>query len=136
MRPAFHFLACAYCEISQRRLPGFDAHVIRLYARGMSVREIRGPGLKLDGWEGWPDLISTITDEVLAEVEQWQTRPLEAMYPIGDFVALQLQIRDEGGVKNKAVYSCVVDSSRWMQGSVGALDRANSRGQILAESLQ
>src|SRR5260363_42954 len=122
MRPAFHFWACAYCEISQRRLPGFDAHVIRLYARGMSVREIRGHGLKLYGWEGWHDLISTITDEVLAEVEQWQTRPLEAMYAIVVFDALRLQIRDEGRVKNKAVYSCVVDSSRWMQGSVGALD--------------
>src|SRR5260364_350037 len=59
----------------------------RFHAPGfplLSVREIRGHGLKLYGWEGWPDLISTITDEVLAEVEQWQTRPLEAMYPIVD----------------------------------------------------
>src|SRR5260363_288314 len=104
MRPACYFWACSYCEISQRRLPGFDAHVIRLYARGMSVREIRGQGLKLYGGEGWPDLISTITDEVLAEVEQWQTRPLDRMYPIVDFDALRLQIRDEGRAKNKAVH--------------------------------
>src|SRR5260363_223952 len=82
MRPAFHFWACAYCEISQRRLPGFDAHVIRLYARGMSVREIRGHGLKLYGWEGWPDLISTITDEVLAEVEQCRRARLRRCIPL------------------------------------------------------
>jgi putative transposase len=88
----------------QRRLPGFDDHVISMYARGMSVREIRGHLLELYGLEVSPDLISTITDEVLAEVEQWQQRPLEAMYPIVYFDALRLKIRDEGVVRNKAVY--------------------------------
>jgi transposase-like protein len=88
----------------QRRLPGFDDHVISMYARGMSVREIQGHLLELYGLQVSPDLISTITDEVLAEVEQWQNRPLEAMYPIVYFDALRLKIRDEGTVKNKAVY--------------------------------
>ncbi len=88
----------------QRRLPGFDDHVISMYARGMSVREIRGHLLELYGLEVSPDLISTITDEVLSEVEQWQTRPLEALYPIVYLDALRLKIRDEGSVKNKAVY--------------------------------
>ena len=88
----------------QRRLPGFDDHVISMYARGMSVREIRGHLQELYGLEVSPDLISTITDEVLAEVEQWQQRPLEAMYPIVYLDALRLKIRDEGTVKNKAVY--------------------------------
>lgn len=88
----------------QRRLPGFDDHVISMYARGMSVREIQGHLLELYGLEVSPDLISTITDEVLAEVEQWQKRPLEAMYPIVYFDAMRLKIRDEGTVKNKAVY--------------------------------
>ncbi len=71
----------------QRRLPGFDDHMISMYARGMSVREIQGHyGLQVS-----PDLISTITDEVLTEVEQWQQRPLEAMYPIVYFDALRLR---------------------------------------------
>ncbi|MCV9986420.1 transposase, partial [Burkholderia pseudomallei] len=65
----------------QRRLPGFDDHVISMYARGMSVREIQGHLLELYGLQVSPDLISTVTDEVLADVEQWQQRPLEAMYP-------------------------------------------------------
>src|ERR1700754_3348236 len=86
----------------QRRLPGFDDHVISMYARGMSVRE--GHLLELYGLQVSPDLISTVTDEVLAEVEQWQQRPLEAMYPIVYFDALRLKIRDEGTVRNKAVY--------------------------------
>lgn len=88
----------------QRRMPGFDDHVIGMYARGMSVREIQGHLLELYGTDVSPDLISTITDEVLEEVAQWQQRPLEAMYPIVYFDALRLKIRDEGTVKNKAVY--------------------------------
>jgi len=70
----------------------------------MSVREIQGHLQQLYGLTISPDLISTITDEVLVEVEQWQQRPLEAMYPIVYFDALRLKIRDEGTVKNKAVY--------------------------------
>jgi transposase-like protein len=88
----------------QRRMPGFDDHVISMYARGMSVREIQDHLQQLYGLTVSPDLISTITDEVLAEVEQWQQRPLEPMYPIVYFDALRLKIRDEGTVKNKAVY--------------------------------
>lgn len=88
----------------QRRLPGFDDQVISMYARGMSVREIQGHLQQLYGLNVSPDLISTITDEVLSEVEQWQQRPLEPMYPIVYFDALRLKIRDEGTVKNKAVY--------------------------------
>ena len=88
----------------QRRMPGFDDHVISMYARGMSVREIQAHLLELYGTEVSPDLISTITDEVIEEVTLWQQRPLEAMYPIVYFDALRLKIRDEGTVKNKAVY--------------------------------
>jgi transposase-like protein len=85
-------------------MPGFDDHVISMYARGMSVREIQAHLLELYGTEVSPDLISTITDEVMDEVTQWQQRPLEPMYPIVYFDALRLKIRDEGTVKNKAVY--------------------------------
>lgn len=83
----------------QRRLPGYDDHVI-----GMTMREIRGHLLELYGLEVPPGLISTITDEVLTEVTEWQARPLDTMYPIVYFDALRLKIRGEGTVKNKAVY--------------------------------
>jgi putative transposase len=53
-----------------------------MHARGMSVREIQGRLLELYGLEVWPGLISPVTDEVLVGVEQWQQRPLEAVYPI------------------------------------------------------
>ena len=88
----------------QRRLPGFNDHVISMYGRGMTIREVQGHLAELYGLEVSPELISTITDEVMAEVTEWQTRPLEAMYPIVYFDALRLKIRDEGTDKNKAVY--------------------------------
>jgi putative transposase len=96
----------------QRRLPGFDDHVIGMYARGMTVREIQGHLLELYGHEVSAELISTITDEVMEEVLAWQGRPLETMYPIVYFDALRLKIRDEGVVRNKAVYLALgVDAS-------------------------
>ena len=58
----------------QRRLPGFDERVIGMYARGMTVREIQGHLLEIYGLEVSPQLISTVTDEVLAEVAQWQAQ--------------------------------------------------------------
>ena len=88
----------------QRRFPGFDEKIVSMYARGMTVREIQGHLLDLYGLEVSPDLVSTITDAVLETVAEWQNRPLEAMYPLIFFDALRVKIRDEGLVRNKAVY--------------------------------
>jgi putative transposase len=88
----------------QRRLPGFDDKVISLYARGMSTREIQGHLEEIYGAEVSPQLISTVTDGVVAEIAEWQNRPLEPMYPVVFFDALRVKVRDEGTVKNKAVY--------------------------------
>ena len=69
----------------------------------MTVREIQG--LLLDQYrvEVGHDFISTVTDAVLAEVVEWQNRPLERMYPIVFFDALRVKIRRDGTVKNQAV---------------------------------
>jgi putative transposase len=86
------------------RLEGFDDKVISLYARGLTVREIQGHLREIYGTEVSPDLISRVTDAVLEEVKEWQARPLDACYPIVFFDALRVKIRDEGLVRNKAVY--------------------------------
>ncbi len=88
----------------QRRFPDFDDKIISMYARGMSVREIRGHLEELYGLDVSPDLISAVTDAVLDEVAEWQSRPLDASYPLVFFDALRVKIRDEGFVRNKAVY--------------------------------
>jgi len=88
----------------QRRFDGFDDKIISMYARGMSVREIQSHLKELYGIQVSPDLISRVTDAVLEEIRQWQNRPLEPVYPLVIFDALRVKIRDEGVVKNKAVY--------------------------------
>ena len=86
-----------------RRLPRFDRNVISLYARGMSVREIREHLEDLYQVEVTPSLISAVTDEVMAEVTAWQQRPLEGCYAVVMFDCLRVKIRDEGVVRTKAV---------------------------------
>jgi len=88
----------------QRRFPDFDDKIISMYARGMSVREIRGHLEELYGIEASPDLISAVTDAVLEKVAEWQNRPLDACFPLVFFDAIRVKIRDEGFVRNKAVY--------------------------------
>mgnify|MGYP001366397032 CR=1 FL=1 len=87
-----------------QRLAGLNEKVITLYARGMSTRDIQGQIQDLYGVELSPSLISTITDGVLQEVKAWQQRPLEAVYPIVYLDALVVKVRDNGHVRNKAVY--------------------------------
>jgi putative transposase len=91
----------------QRRFPGFDDKIISMYARGMSVREIQGHLRDLYGIEASPQLISTVTDAVLEEVGRWQSRPLDPLYALVFFDALRVKMRDEGSVRNKAVYLAI-----------------------------
>jgi transposase-like protein len=86
------------------RIDGFDAKVIAMYSRGMSVRDIQAHLREIYGADVSPDLISRVTDAVLDEVKEWQSRPLEAVYPVVFFDALRVKIRDDGLVRNKAVY--------------------------------
>jgi len=90
----------------QTRIDGLDEKIIAMYARGMSVRDIRGHLEELYGLEVSPDLISRVTDAVLDEVKEWRSRALDAVYPVVIFDALRVKIRDKDSriVKNKAVY--------------------------------
>jgi putative transposase len=88
----------------ERRFTGFDDKIVAMYARGMTVREIQGFLAEQYGTEVSPEFISSVTDEVMTEVMAWQTRPLEPMYPVVFFDALRVKIRDEGVVRNKAIY--------------------------------
>jgi putative transposase len=88
----------------QRRLEGFDDKVLSLYARGMTTREIQGHLKDLYGTEVSPALISNVTDSVLKDVEAWQGRPLDSVYPIVYLDALHLKMRLDGLVQTRAVY--------------------------------
>jgi putative transposase len=91
----------------ERRFTGFDDKIVAMYARGMTVREIQGHLRELYAVDVSPQLISDVTDAVLSEVTEWQARPLERLYPVIFFDALRVKMRDEGVVRNKAVYLAI-----------------------------
>ena len=68
------------------------------------MREIQAFLGEMYGVDVSPDLISRVTDAVVAEVTGWQGRPLEPMYPVVFFDALRVKVRDEGVVRSKAIY--------------------------------
>jgi putative transposase len=88
----------------QRRFEGFDQAIISLYSRGMTTREIEGHLLEIYGVEVSPMLVSQVTEAVLADVQVWQNRPLEEVYPIVYFDALWGKVRENGQVVKLAVY--------------------------------
>lgn len=112
----------------QRRFPGFDEKIVSMYARGMTTREIQGHLRDLYGLEVSPDLVSAVTEAVLEEVTEWQNRPLEVLYPLIFFDAVRIKVRDEGTVRNKAVYVALgvrADGTKeilglWIEQSEGA----------------
>lgn len=75
-----------------------------MYARDMTAREIRVFLSEQYGTNDSPDFISSVTDEVMEEIGSWQQRPLKPMHPVIFFDALRGQIREEGLVRNKAIY--------------------------------
>lgn len=88
----------------QRRLAGLEQKIIALYARGSSTRDIQAQLQELYGVKISATLISQVTDVVIEEVRQWQSRPLEPVYPILWLDALVVKVRDHNRVCNKAVY--------------------------------
>src|SRR6266852_1958361 len=88
----------------QTRMVGFDDKILALYARGMTTRDIQAQLQELYGVEVSPTLISNVTEAVMDEVRQWQTRPLEPIYPIIYVDCLVVKVRENQRVLNKALY--------------------------------
>ena len=117
-----------------RRLPGFDDKVISMYARGMTTREIRAHIAELYGLTVSAELISKVTDAVLDEVAEWQSRPLEEVYAIVYFDAVRVKIpRRRPGTQQGGVLGDWRELCR-AQGGAGAVDRADRGGEVLALS--
>jgi putative transposase len=112
----------------ERHFDGFDKKILAMYARGMTVRDIRAHLQEIYGVEVSPELISRVTDEVVDELRTWQARPLEPVYLVVYLDAMVVKIRDKGMVRNKAVYTAVgltVDGKKevlglWVQNTEGA----------------
>jgi putative transposase len=89
-----------------RRVEGFDDAVISLYAKGLTTGEIQAHLADIYGAQVSRELISKITDKVVEELNSWQARPLDRVYPVVLIDAIQVKIRD-GAVANRPIYVAV-----------------------------
>jgi len=88
----------------QTRLTQFDDQILALYARGMSTRDIVATFKEMYDADVSAGLISKVTDAVLERVLEWQSRPLDNLYPIVYLDCIVLKIRQDKRVINKAIY--------------------------------
>ena len=86
----------------QTKFLGFDDKIISMYGRGMTIKEIQGHLMDMYDTEVSLDFISNVTDSVIEEVTSWQNRPLEKVYPIIYMDAIQIKVRENGQIINKA----------------------------------
>jgi transposase-like protein len=88
----------------EKRTPLFNDQIISMYSYGMSTRDIQRHLQQVYGVEVSPETISNITESVMADVREWQNRPLEKSYPILFLDALRVNSRQDGKNVNKALY--------------------------------
>ena len=88
----------------QTRFTSMDDKILSLYAKGMTTREIVATFKEMYGADVSPTLISKVTDAVIEQVIEWQSRPLDAVYPIVYLDCIVVKIRQDKQIINKAVY--------------------------------
>ena len=89
----------------QTSVGNFGEAVVSLYARGMTTREIEQHVKEIYGVEISPQFVSRVTEELQQQITEWQSRPLERVYPIVFVDGLRVAIRTEKGVLKKCVYT-------------------------------
>lgn len=112
----------------ERTLGPIENKIISMYAKGMTTRDIQSHIEEIYGLQVSPTLVSNITEKIVSIATEWQTRPLEAIYPIVFFDAIHYKVRDAGKVVSKAAYTCLgidVDGNKdllglWIGESEGA----------------
>ena len=88
----------------QTRFTSMDDKILSLYAKGMTTREIVATFKEMYGADVSPTLISKVTEAVIEKVDEWQSRPLDAVYPIVYLDCIVVKVRQDKRVINKAIY--------------------------------
>ena len=88
----------------QRDISGIEEKVISLYARGMSTRDIHDQLQDLYGIELSAEMVSKITDKILPEIKEWQSRPLNPIYPFVFMDCIHYKVREDGRILSRAAY--------------------------------
>ena len=96
-----------------------EAKIISMYAKGMTTSDIESYIEEIYGYQVSDSSITRITDKILPLVKEWQTRPLEAIYPIVFMDAIHYHVRSEGQIVKKAVYIAIGISSSGEKDVIG-----------------
>lgn len=88
----------------QKDISSIDDKIISMYAKGMSTRQISNTIEDIYGFEVSEGMVSDITDKLLPKIEEWQNRPLSAVYPIVFIDAVHFSVRDDGVIRKLAAY--------------------------------
>ena len=88
----------------QKDISGIEQKIISLYAKGMTTRQISETIEDIYGFEVSDGMVSDITDRLLPQIEEWQNRPLDEVYPILFIDAVHFSVRDNGQIKKLAAY--------------------------------
>ena len=91
-------------EKGSKDISNIEEKIIRMYARGISNREIYNKMQELYGVKISPDMVTAITDKIIPNIKEWQKRPLDDVYPVVFVDATYFYVRNEGVVGKKAVY--------------------------------
>lgn len=122
----------------EKTIGPIENKIISMYAKGMTTRDIQTHITELYGIDISPTLVSNITDKIVHLAEQWQSRPLERIYPIVFFDAIHYKVRDQSKkVVSKAAYTCLavdIEGHKDLLGLwIGEAEGANFWLNILTE---
>jgi putative transposase len=103
----------------KRDISEIEHKIIAMYARGMSTREINEQIQDIYGFEVSAEMVSKITDKILPEIEEWQRRPLDEVYPIAFIDAIHFSVKSDGVIVKKAVYIVLAVSTDGVKDVIG-----------------
>lgn len=102
-------------EKGSKDISNIEEKIIRMYARGISNREIYTQMQELYGVNVSPDMVTAITDKILPKIKEWQSRPLDEVYPVVFVDATYFYVKDEGSVGKKSCICNIRNKFRRLQ---------------------
>ena len=116
----------------QKDISGIDQKIISMYAKGMTTRQIFDTLMDIYGFEASEGFISDVTDKLMPQIEEWQNRPLDEIYPVLYIDAIHYSVRDNGVIHKLAAYVIMGISLEGKKGSPDDRSRPKRECEILA----
>lgn len=118
-----------------RRLGSVEDMILSLYSRGMTTRDITAHLAEVYGIAASPDLISRVTDVVVDEIKAWQSRPIDAVYPIVYVDGIRIKVRDNGVVTQRSAHLVIGVDADGFKHALGVWIETNEGAKFWAKVL-